>query len=71
MLLHGYRPEQIANRTGGPSDPAYMYTEELLRREFADLEIIEITAEDVIVNEGFGHHGQSALISLVARKPLR
>lgn len=70
LLLHGYRPEQIANGTGGPGDPACMYTEELLRQEFADLEILELVSEDKIVHEGIGHSGQSALISLVARKPI-
>ncbi|MCA9834577.1 MAG: class I SAM-dependent methyltransferase [Thermomicrobiales bacterium] len=68
LMLHGYRPEQVWNGTGGPSDPEYMYTVGLLRSEFADLDILEIYAEDKIVAEGVAHRGQSALISLIARK---
>ena len=70
LMLHGYRPEQVALGTGGPGDPDYMYTEELLRDAFADFEIIELTSEDRDVQDGDAHRGQSALISLVARKSL-
>jgi SAM-dependent methyltransferase len=69
LLLQGYRPEQIAYGTGGPSDPENMYTEALLRQAFADLEILSLTAHDSVIGEGTAHHGLSALIDLVARKP--
>lgn len=70
LLLHGYRPEQVELGTGGPPDPAYMYTEELLRTVFSDFEIIELTEEDRLVEDGVAHRGESALINLVARKPI-
>lgn len=69
LLLHGYRPEQVELGTGGPPNPDHMYTEEMLREAFGDLEIIELTEEDREIEEGKGHRGQSALINLVARKP--
>lgn len=69
LLLHGYRPEQIANGTGGPPDPALLYTEELLRHAFGALEIEELRSYDAVLAEGTGHVGLSALIDLVARKP--
>lgn len=70
LMLHGYRPEQVELGTGGPSDPAHMYTGNLLREAFADFEIVELTEEDRRVEDGVAHRGQSALINLVARKPL-
>lgn len=70
LLLEGYRPEQIAYGTGGPSLPQNLYTEALLREAFADLEILDLLAYDAEIHEGAGHHGRSALIDLVARRPL-
>jgi SAM-dependent methyltransferase len=70
LLLEGYRPEQIAHGTGGPSAPENLYTEALLREAFAALEIIDLQSHDTEIHEGAGHHGLSALIDLVARRPL-
>ena len=69
LLLQGYRPEQIAYGTGGPPDAANMYTEVLLRESFADLDILSLRSHDSTLAEGKAHHGLSALIDLVARKP--
>lgn len=68
LLLHGYRPEQVALGTGGPSDPANMYTEEMLREAFGGMEIERLASYDAVIEEGTGHLGQSALIDLVATK---
>jgi cyclopropane fatty-acyl-phospholipid synthase-like methyltransferase len=70
LLLHGYTPEQIAHGTGGPGVPENLYTEALLRESFAGLEIVELRAYEREIREGVGHNGLSALIDLVARKPL-
>lgn len=70
LLLHGYRPEQVELGTGGPSNPDHMYTSELLRDAFSDSEILELTEENRVMEEGTAHSGESALISLIARKPL-
>jgi len=69
LLLEGYRPEQIAYSTGGPSDPAHCYTEPMLRQHFASLDIMSLESYDAMIDEGAGHSGMSALIDLVARKP--
>ena len=70
LLLQGYRPEQIAYGTGGPSTPENLYTEELLRAEFADLSILALRVHDSVIHEGSGHDGMSALIDLVAARPI-
>ena len=46
-----------------------LYTEELLRQSFAALEILHLRAHDDVIAEGSGHHGMSALVEMVARKP--
>ena len=70
LLMQGYRPEQVENGTGGPPNRENMYTEDMLRTAFADLEIKELKSFDAEINEGPGHAGMSALINLIARKPL-
>ncbi|MEM9133489.1 MAG: class I SAM-dependent methyltransferase [Actinomycetota bacterium] len=69
LLVHGYRPEQLAYGTGGPPIAENMYTEELLARSFADLDIEVLHTYDATITEGTGHDGMSALIDLVATKP--
>lgn len=69
LLLHGYRPEQLEYRTGGPPVAENMYTEDLLHEAFGDLEVERLEAYDAEIHEGTGHAGRSALIDLVARRP--
>lgn len=71
LMLHGYRPEQVKLGTGGPSDPDYMYTEEMLRSAFGNFDIVELSSEDRLVEDGVAHRGESALINLIARKPAK
>ena len=68
LLLQGYRPKQLDYKTGGPPLVENLYTEELLRTAFADLDILELRSHDDAIHEGRGHDGMSALIDLVARK---
>lgn len=70
LLLQGYRTEQPRYGTGGPKAPELLYTEALLRNAFAALQIERLSMHDSEISEGSGHHGMSALIDLVARKPL-
>jgi SAM-dependent methyltransferase len=69
LLLQGYTPRQIAYGTGGPSDPANLYTEADLRGWFGDWQIEHLREHDSVIEEGAGHSGMSALIDLVARRP--
>ena len=69
LVLQGYRLEQLAHGTGGPRVPEQLYTEAQLRSELADLDIERLESADVVVEEGAGHLGPSALIGLVARRP--
>ncbi|MEO1060533.1 MAG: class I SAM-dependent methyltransferase [Actinomycetota bacterium] len=69
LLVHGYRPEQVAYGTGGGPRPELKYTEALLRAEFAELSIERLESYDTELVEGTGHVGRSALIDLIATKP--
>ena len=68
LLLQGYTPRQLEFKTGGPPVAENMYTLELLRNAFGDMEIMHLREHDDDIGEGTGHSGISALIDLVARK---
>lgn len=68
LILQGYTPKQVEFGTGGPPNPANMYTADLLRDWFGDWEILHLAEHESVISEGSHHHGMSALIDLVARK---
>ncbi|ARU30571.1 SAM-dependent methyltransferase [Sulfuriferula sp. AH1] len=69
LLLQGYTPRQLEFKTGGPSSAENMYTEAMLRELLAGWEIVQLHEHDEHISEGAHHHGMSALIDVVARKP--
>jgi len=69
LVMQGYRPEQLGYGTGGPPHAENMYTSEMLRAAFAGFEILHLEEHDSPIAEGSGHHGMSALVDLVARRP--
>ncbi len=69
LLLQGYTPKQLEYKTGGPPLLDHLYTEDLLRDAFGDMDITELRSYDDVLHEGTQHSGQSALVGLVARKP--
>ncbi len=70
LLLEGYREGQLAYGTGGPPNIENLYTEDGLRRAFSTWEVELLDAYDAEIEEGTGHSGKSALIDLIARKPI-
>lgn len=70
ILLHGYTPRQLEYGTGGPSAVENLYTAALLREAFAACAILELREYEAELSEGTAHCGRSALIDLVARRPL-
>ena len=69
LILQGYTPKQLEFGTGGPPNAANMYTADLLRKWFGDWDITHLSEHESFINEGSHHHGMSALVDLVARKP--
>ncbi|MDH5207871.1 MAG: class I SAM-dependent methyltransferase [Burkholderiaceae bacterium] len=68
LVLQGYTPKQLEYGTGGPPFVSHLYTAELLRAAFDELEILELREYEADVDEGSGHKGRSALIGMVARR---
>lgn len=70
LVLQGYTPKQLEYKTGGPPYLENLYTEELLRSSFQDLDIVELQNYEAVIEEGPQHRGLSALIGMVGRKPV-
>ncbi len=68
LLLQGYRPEQIAYNTGGPSEIENLYTEAMLREEFGGFARLDIKVHDSVISEGSRHSGMAAVVDLVGWK---
>jgi len=68
LLLQGYRPEQLAYKTGGPAQIENLYTRAMLAEAFTGFSDLEISEHDSMTQEGTGHAGMAALIDLVGRK---
>jgi 2-polyprenyl-3-methyl-5-hydroxy-6-metoxy-1,4-benzoquinol methylase len=69
LILQGYTPKQVEFATGGPLNAANMYTADFLREWFGDWEILHLREHESFISEGTHHHGMSALVDMVARKP--
>ncbi|MBL0089478.1 MAG: class I SAM-dependent methyltransferase [Ideonella sp.] len=69
LVLQGYTPKQLDYKTGGPPILSHLYTEPMLREAFAALAIEQLRVYETDLSEGTQHHGRSALVGLVARKP--
>ena len=70
LMIEGYGLKQLDYKTGGPGIVEHLYTPELMRTSFGDMEIEVLEEYDAELNEGDRHRGMSALVDLVARKPL-
>lgn len=68
LILQGYTPRQIEYKTGGPGILANLYTEEQLRHDFAEMDLLELRLYEDELAEGDHHVGRSALVGMRARK---
>jgi SAM-dependent methyltransferase len=69
FILESYHPRQLEFRTGGPPTADLMVTLDAVRRELTGLDFITAQEIERTVQEGKGHHGPSAVVQVVARKP--
>ncbi|THD11230.1 class I SAM-dependent methyltransferase [Metallibacterium scheffleri] len=68
LILEAFTPAQLACASGGPRDPALLYSETQLREDFTALELIELLSGEVVLDEGPGHRGPGQVLRLLARR---
>ena len=69
LLVQGYTPKQLEYRTGGPGKLEHLYTADMLRALLPEADWLLLREHEADLAEGSAHHGRSALIDGVARKP--
>ena len=70
FLLEAYTPDQLGYKTGGPSSAELLMTLAAVRSELAGLEFLVGEEKLREVHEGKYHDGTSAVLQVVARKPV-
>lgn len=68
LILEAYRPGQQELGTGGPPDPARLYSLDGLRDDFRGLTLVHAVETTREVWEGVAHCGLSAVVQIVGRK---
>lgn len=68
IILECFEKEQINYSSGGPKDPAMLYSLEDIVNEFIDLEFEILSKEKVFLNEGKGHLGEGMVIKFVGKR---
>ncbi len=68
LILEAYRPEQLQHGTGGPPDTRLLYDVDMLREDFAGLQIEQLGVADRQVVEGRFHTGLGAVVQCLGRR---
>ncbi len=68
LLLEGYTPAQLKNNTGGPPSKELLLTLEILKNDFASLNILHAIELERDIIEGRLHTGPGAVVQLIATK---
>lgn len=70
LVLEAYTPDQLKHGTGGPPTADLMMTLAALREELKGLELLHAVEIERTIHEGRAHLGLSAVVQVVARKPV-
>ena len=62
LILEAFTPEQLHCCSGGPKDAQLLYTADLLRKDFAAMQILDLEEIKVHMEEGSKHSGRSAVV---------
>ncbi len=68
VVVEAFSPAQLQFTSGGPKQIELLYTAELLRRDFAEADVLELAEAEVELNEGRMHSGKSAVVRAIFRK---
>ncbi len=67
LFLEAFHQDQRERGSGGPSDPDLLYTEALLRRDFAGLQVLQLEKTTTEVILGGEHRGEGVVVHFAAR----
>ncbi len=70
FVLEAYTPRQLEFKTGGPPNVDLMMDLTILQRELKGLEFKQAVEIEREIQEGLFHHGHSAVVQVLAVKPI-
>jgi SAM-dependent methyltransferase len=70
LVLECFAREQLGRSSGGPRELDWLFDEDVLRVDFAGLQIERLERIDDVLDEGAFHQGQAVRWRLLARRPL-
>ena len=62
LLIEGFHVDQMAFSSGGPRDPALLFTEDAVREDLATLDNLQVRRDQVLLNESLLHAGPAVLL---------
>lgn len=68
VVLEYFSKEQISKLSGGPKKEAMLASKEMLQDDFAELEMLLLKKENVVLEEGEFHIGEASVIRMIAKK---
>lgn len=68
LVVEAYNKNQLKYSSGGPKDPAQLFSLEILQKDFAELACIHCEETEEELQEGPFHVGKAALVRYIARK---
>lgn len=70
LILEGFHVKQLGNSSGGPQQVEMLFTEEMLRSDFDQLDFDSITDLEIELDEGPYHNGKAHVIRLLANSQI-
>jgi len=69
FLLEGFSKDQMNYDSGGPREKDMLFTQEGLREDFKDFDILMMEEKVEMLNSGTRHKGEGSVIRMIAKKP--
>ncbi len=69
LVLECFSPAQQGRRSGGPKLPELLWTRGIVEKEFAGLDVLELTEGAIRLDEGLRHQGLAEVVRCVLRQP--
>ncbi len=68
LIIEAFSPPQLRHTSGGPKQMELLYTAEILRKDFAAADVLELQEMEVEIDEGRMHRGVAAVVRGIFRK---
>ena len=68
LIIQAFTPAQLRHTSGGPKQVELLYSAEILQKDFAAADVLELQEVELEIEEGRMHRGSAAVVQGVFRK---